>query len=107
MKRTRKFRTWRIHNAVYNYTIHLRHGGTLGGANQWARRLLGGGEFSDGDSFARKAIAYEWRTRRMQRLVDRGVFTVERRVEPAAEVEKRFGLPPGTLQNASDLRELK
>lgn len=45
-----------------------------------------------------KAIAYEWRMRRLQRLVDRGVFTVERRVEPAAEVERKFRLPPGTLR---------
>lgn len=49
----KKPRTWRIDNPVYNYTLHLRHGGTLNEANKWASRILGGGEFSDGESWGR------------------------------------------------------
>lgn len=46
-------RTWRIKNPVYGYTLHLRHGGPLADANQWARRVLRGGDFGDGVAFGR------------------------------------------------------
>lgn len=49
----KKPRTWRIHNPVYRYTLHLRHGGTLYDANRWAKRILHGGDFSDGIAIGR------------------------------------------------------
>jgi hypothetical protein len=44
----KKPRTWRIDNPVYRYTLHLRHGGAIYDANEWARKILGGGEFGEG-----------------------------------------------------------
>lgn len=91
----KKPRTWRIDNPVYNYSLFVRHGGTVAEANRWANSKVGGDFTKDSPSTRGRCYFDEdWPDHAIWLHVQSGSATVSHEaLHSVSHIMRHVGIP--------------